>query len=111
MITENTLYIIIPIIIFIKIKSKLRMPVVTIIIWHYTGNSRYETEIKHIRNKLNKLLWFEEVMTICLETPKEPTAKLLEIRLFRQKITSQKPNLENRKSKKNNKNINYQNSA
>lgn len=40
--TENSLYII-AIIIYIKIKNKIRMPDVTIIIWHYTGNSRYKT--------------------------------------------------------------------
>lgn len=72
-----------------KIKSKIRMPVVTITIWHCTENTRYETKIEHIRNKLNKI-WLEEATIICLETLKEPIAKLLEIKLVRQKINSQK---------------------
>lgn len=42
-------------------------------------------------------------MTICLEPPKESIAKVLEIVLFRHKINSQKPNLENEKRNKSHK--------
>lgn len=67
--TESVLYIII--VIHIEIKSKIRMPIGTIIIWHYSGNSRYETEKNIIiRNELTTKLLLEEATIIYLKFPK-----------------------------------------